>query len=68
MSIDVEPAAPPAEDYEQYRALSTAAVASLIVGLLTPVAILSWPLLVVPASASRCRSWHWSRCGATGRK
>jgi hypothetical protein len=48
MSIDVEPAAVPAEDYLQYRALSTAAVAALIVGLLSPVAILGWTLLVVP--------------------
>jgi len=47
MSIDVEPVAP-AEDYEQYRALSTASVAALIVGLLSPVAILAWTLLVVP--------------------
>ena len=48
MSIDVATHAEPASEYEQYRALSTAAVASLIVGLLSPLAILSWTLVVVP--------------------
>lgn len=48
MSIDV--AAPPsdAEHYEQYRSLSTSAVASLIVGLLSTAAILDWSLVAIP--------------------
>ncbi len=57
MSIEVQPTAPPADDYQQYRALSTAAVASLIVGLLSPVAILSWPMLVVPVIGIPLSLW-----------
>ncbi len=48
MSIDVASQPSQAENYEQYRALSTSAVASLIVGLLSSLAILDWTLLVVP--------------------
>ena len=48
MSTDLALPLSPADDYEQYRALSTAAVASLIIGLLSPLAILSWSLAVVP--------------------
>jgi len=36
------------EHYEQYRSLSTSAVASLIVGLLSSAAILDWSLLAIP--------------------
>lgn len=48
MSIDIASPALPADNYEQYRALSTASVAGLILGLLSPLAILDWIFLVVP--------------------
>lgn len=48
MSSDLAIPATSDSDYEQYRALSTAAVASLIVGLLSPLAILDWTLVIVP--------------------
>ncbi len=48
MSIDLDIPERSTEDYEQYRALSTIAVASLIVGLLSPMAILSWLLVTIP--------------------
>ncbi len=48
MSTDLAIPATADSDYEQYRALSTAAVASVIVGLLSPLAILDWTLVVVP--------------------
>jgi hypothetical protein len=48
MSIELEAPRSSAEHYEQYRALSTAAVASLILGLLSCLAILDWMLIVVP--------------------
>src|ERR1700730_4208082 len=49
MSVELESRRSPAESYVQYRALSTAAVASLIVGLLSCLALLDWSLLAVPA-------------------
>lgn len=48
MSIDVAAPYSQAEQYEQYRSLSTSAVASLIVGLLSSAAILDWSLLSIP--------------------
>jgi hypothetical protein len=48
MSIQVETRESPDESYEQYRSLSTSAVASLIVGLLSCTAILDWSLVAVP--------------------
>ncbi|MBI3839656.1 MAG: hypothetical protein HY288_17180 [Planctomycetia bacterium] len=48
MSIELEARQSSVESYEQYRALSTAAVASLIVGLLSCLALLDWLLLGVP--------------------
>jgi hypothetical protein len=48
MSIDLDTRTT-AADYEQYRALSTSAVAGLIVGLLSCVAILGWTLVAIPA-------------------
>lgn len=48
MSIDLETYEPAAEYYEQYRALSTSAVASLIVGVLSSLAFLDWTLAIVP--------------------
>jgi hypothetical protein len=48
MSIELETPRSAGEDYEQYRALSTAAVASLIVGLLSCLAILDWTLVAIP--------------------
>ena len=50
MSIDLaSPVTSTADNYEQYRALSTASVASLILGLISPLAILDWTLVAVPA-------------------
>lgn len=48
MSIDLESPATDAQRYEQYRALSTSAVASLIVGVLSCLAILDWSLVAIP--------------------
>jgi len=48
MSIHLESPESTAEQYEQYRALSTSAVASLIVGLLSCLAILDWTLVAIP--------------------
>jgi Domain of unknown function (DUF4190)/Protein of unknown function (DUF3299) len=48
MSIELEAPRSSTEQYEHYRALSTAAVASLILGLLSWLAILDWMLIVVP--------------------
>jgi hypothetical protein len=48
MSIELASASSTADNYEQYRALSTASVAGLILGLLSPLAILDWLFLVVP--------------------
>ncbi len=49
MSVDVQPGYDEAnQQYEHYRALSTAAVGSLIVGVMSAAAILSWFLVCVP--------------------
>lgn len=48
MSIELEPRESTAEGYEHYRALSTSAVASLIIGLLSILAILDWSLVAIP--------------------
>lgn len=47
MSIELE--SPAADVYEKYRALSTSAVASLIVGLLSCLALFDWMLVAIPA-------------------
>ena len=63
MSIELESPGPRPTVYEQYRALSSAAVASLIVGLLSPLAILDWTLVALPvigvAVGALC-AWPWS--------
>jgi len=48
MSIELESPESATEQYEQYRALSTSAVASLIVGLLSCLAIFDWTLIAIP--------------------
>ncbi len=48
MSIELESRNTTVDTYEQYRALSTAAVASLIVGMLSVLAVLDWPLVAIP--------------------
>lgn len=48
MSVDVDTYEEPNQQYENYRALSTAAVASVIVGVLSITSILSWFLVGVP--------------------
>ena len=49
MSIELETRASAAGAYEKYRALSTSAVASLIVGLLSCLALFDWMLVAIPA-------------------
>jgi hypothetical protein len=48
MSIELESRQSANEQYDRYRALSTSAVASLIVGLLSCLAILDWSLVAIP--------------------
>ncbi len=48
MSTELDTHLPSADDYERYRALSTTAVASVIVGLLSAAAILDWTLVAIP--------------------
>src|SRR5437773_1671732 len=48
MSTEVQPYASPPEAVEDYRALSTAAVTSVLLGLLGGVAFLHWLLGLVP--------------------
>jgi hypothetical protein len=48
MSTELEIRQADADYYERYRALSTAAVASLIVGLLSCLAVLDWMLVALP--------------------
>lgn len=48
MSIELESPESSAAEYERYRALSTSAVASLIVGVLSVLAILDWTLVAIP--------------------
>lgn len=59
MSIDLDSPRTSAESYEQYRALSTAAVASLIVGLLSSMAILDWTLIAIPAIGVPLAAYAW---------
>jgi hypothetical protein len=59
MSIELHPAVSSAEDYEQYRALSTAAVVSLIVGLLSPLAMFDWTLLGIPVIGVPLAAYGW---------
>ena len=48
MSTELEIRQTDADFYERYRALSTAAVASLIVGVLSCLAVLDWMLVALP--------------------
>jgi hypothetical protein len=48
MSTELDTRQSIADDYQHYRALSTSAVASLIVGLLSSLAILDWMLIALP--------------------
>ncbi|HEX3725820.1 MAG TPA: hypothetical protein VHV08_06240, partial [Pirellulales bacterium] len=59
MSIDVESREVSAEHYEQYRALSTSAVASLVVGLLSSIAFLDWVLVAIPMIGVALSSYAW---------
>ncbi|MGD9720078.1 MAG: hypothetical protein AB7O59_02550 [Pirellulales bacterium] len=61
MSIDVHTDRTSAETYEQYRALSSAAVASLIVGLLSSLAILDWTLVAVPVIGVCLSLFAWAK-------
>lgn len=59
MSIDVQSSPPATDNYEQYRALSTAAVAALIVGLLSSLAILDWTLVAIPVAGVLLGAIAW---------
>jgi hypothetical protein len=48
MTTELETSQPDTDQYEHYRALSTSAVASLIVGLLSCLATLDWMLVALP--------------------
>jgi hypothetical protein len=50
MSTELDARREAADSYEQYRALSTAAVAGLIVGLLSCLSILDWTLVTLPVA------------------
>src|SRR5262245_41400080 len=54
MSTEVKPYESPAEDFESYRALSAAAVTSVLFGLLGAVAFLSYALVLVPILGLLC--------------
>jgi hypothetical protein len=59
MSIQIESPQAMADTYEPYRALSTAAVASLIVGVLSTTAILGWSLIAVPFVGVILGTYAW---------
>jgi hypothetical protein len=59
MTIDLESRQSAADAYLQYRALSTAAVAGLIVGVLSPLAMLDWSLVAVPAIGVVLAAFAW---------
>jgi hypothetical protein len=59
MSIELDSHQSPADAYEQYRAVSTVAVASLIVGLLSPLAVLDWSLVAIPAIGLPLAAYAW---------
>ena len=59
MSIEIESERRSADTYEQYRALSSAAVASLIVGVLSAMAILGWSLVAVPIVGVVLGTYAW---------
>jgi len=59
MSIELDTPAAEADNYEHYRALSTAAVASLIVGLLSSAAVLDWTLLAIPSIGIALSTFAW---------
>ena len=59
MSIELDSPETTIESYEHYRALSTAAVASFIVGLLSVLALLDWILVAIPAIGVALSSFAW---------
>ncbi len=59
MSIEVDAPESAADSYEQYRSLSTAAVASLVVGLLSTLAILDWILIAIPVIGVALSTFAW---------
>ncbi|MEX2111858.1 MAG: hypothetical protein WD845_01650 [Pirellulales bacterium] len=59
MSIELDSRNTAADTYEQYRALSTAAVASLIVGMLSVLAILDWTLVAIPVVGVTLATFAW---------
>jgi hypothetical protein len=59
MSIDLDSRPSSATDYERYRALSTSAVASLIVGLLGCMALLDWTLVAIPLVGVALSAFAW---------
>jgi len=59
MSIELDSLETKVDSYEHYRALSTAAVASLIVGLLSVLAFFDWILVAIPVIGVALSSFAW---------
>ena len=59
MSIELDSRQSAAENYERYRALSTSAVASLVIGLLSCLALLDWSLVAIPLVGVALSSFAW---------
>lgn len=59
MSLELDAPETAADHYEQYRAVSTAAVASLIIGLLSIAAFLDWTMLAIPVIGVALSSFAW---------
>jgi hypothetical protein len=59
MSIELDSHQSATENYQRYRALSTSAVASLVVGLLSCLALLDWTLVAIPLVGVALSSFAW---------
>src|SRR4051794_6272658 len=57
MSVELEPAPSIPADYYQYRALSSLAVASLVVGALSCLALFDFSLAVIPITGTLAGAW-----------
>jgi hypothetical protein len=61
MSVDIHSDQSAAEDYGSYRALSTSAVAAMIVGLLSWLALLDWVLVAIPLIGVAVSAFAWMK-------
>src|SRR4051794_13749122 len=64
MSIELDHPKSLDRDYESYRALSTSAVAGLIVGLLSCLAVLDWALVALPVIGVVLSVYAWRKIRA----